>query len=215
MSTYYTWAEVLNPPVGRQGKAFSFGIFAPEQMRKCPNAPAPQKSVGFACTFSPMPDSPLTTIERVKYFRPHVLAIRRHKRRGGLGGERLFPTNIKMKVRNKTKDTIIVENAIMADTFWRRLIGLMGKAKLEDKCGIILTPCNSVHTMFMRFPIDVIFLSHKLEVLLIKQKLRPWAISPIIADAKYVLEINAGKALESRTEVGDTIDFLTCDIPPQ
>ncbi len=118
-----------------------------------------------------------------------------------------------MKVRNRTKNTIIVEKAIMADTFWRRLIGLMGKAKLEEKNGIILTPCNSVHTMFMRFPIDVIFLSHKLEVLLIKQNLRPWAISPIVVGARYVLEVNAGKALESRTEVGDTIDFLPCDIP--
>ena len=117
-----------------------------------------------------------------------------------------------MRIRNKTKETIIVENAIMGDTFWRRLIGLMGKAELEDNSGIILTPCNSVHTMFMRFPIDVIFLNNKLEVLLIKQNLRPWSISPIVAGAKYVLEVNVGKTLESRTEVGDTIDFLPCDI---
>ena len=118
-----------------------------------------------------------------------------------------------MKVRNKTKNSIIVEKAIMADTFWRRLVGLMGKAELGDNSGLILTPCNSVHTMFMRFPIDVIFLNHKLEILLIKQDLRPWSISPIVAGAQYVLEVNAGKALEGRTEVGDTIDFLPGDIP--
>ena len=117
-----------------------------------------------------------------------------------------------MKVRNKTKNTTVVEKAIMADTFWHRLIGLMGKSELGDNSGIILTPCNSVHTLFMRFPIDVIFLNNKLEILLIKQNLQPWSISPIVARAKYVLEVNAGRALASLTEVGDTIAFLPGDI---
>jgi len=120
-----------------------------------------------------------------------------------------------MKVRNKTKNTIVVEEALMADTFWRRLIGLMGKPELEENSGIILTPCNSVHTLFMRFPIDVIFLNNKLEVLLIKQNLRPWSISPIVANAKYVLEVNAGKTLASHTEIGDSIDFLPCETPTE
>ncbi|MEI7880862.1 MAG: DUF192 domain-containing protein, partial [bacterium] len=47
---------------------------------------------------------------------------------------------------------------MVADTFWKRSIGLMGKPGLKAGQGLLLSPCGSIHTCFMRFPIDIIFL---------------------------------------------------------
>ena len=62
------------------------------------------------------------------------------------------------RVENRSKGTVLAEEAGHARGYWRRLIGLMGRARLADGEGLIFTPCRGIHTYFMRFPIDLVFI---------------------------------------------------------
>ena len=64
---------------------------------------------------------------------------------------------IYLKILNLTRNAILAEKAIIADSFFRRLQGLLGQDSLASGAGLILKPCDSIHTFFMRFPIDAAF----------------------------------------------------------
>lgn len=109
------------------------------------------------------------------------------------------------QVVNMTKGLVLATSVVKANTFWRRAVGLLGRSSLSDGEGILITPCNCVHTWFMRFVIDVVFLARDLTVLRTIENLRPWRVSPLIPGARHVLELPAGKIAASRTEVGDRL----------
>lgn len=91
-------------------------------------------------------------------------------------------------------DKIIVAGKVKsADTFIQRFIGLMGKTVLESDEGLLLKNCSSIHCFFMRFPIDVVYLSADMKVLA-TETIKPWHIGSFIKDAKHVLELPEGKA---------------------
>lgn len=80
-----------------------------------------------------------------------------------------------------------------ADTFVKRLRGLMFLKQFPDDFdALVLSPCNAVHTMFMRYSIDIIFLDKHMNVLFICHQLKPVRFSPVIKNAKYVIELPAG-----------------------
>ena len=114
---------------------------------------------------------------------------------------------MKYKLINKTKNNVIVENIILADNFWTRMCGLMGKKELKNNEGLLLKPCNAVHMMFMRFPIDVIFLDKEFMVVKIIDNLRPWCTSPIVRDAFHVVELGAGITAQKRINIGDKLSL--------
>ena len=87
-------------------------------------------------------------------------------------------------------NTILADNVALADSFIKRLIGLMGRKCLTDGEGLLLN-CSSVHCFFMKFPIDVVYISKDMTVLG-TQTLKPWRIGKWIAGTKYVLELRAG-----------------------
>ena len=64
----------------------------------------------------------------------------------------------KMRVRNLSRDADLADHATVADNFWRRLRGLLGRSGLEAGEGLVIRPCNSVHMLGMRFPLDVLYL---------------------------------------------------------
>ena len=80
----------------------------------------------------------------------------------------------------------------IADTFMSRFIGLMGKKHLDY--GLLITPCNSVHTFFMKVPIDIVFLDSSYTVLEIKKDARPWRTVSYNAKACRILELPSGMA---------------------
>lgn len=90
------------------------------------------------------------------------------------------------------KNEVILENIRLADTFLKRLIGLMGKSKLNSDEGLIIRPCNSIHTFFMKFNIDVVFIDSDFKIVDIYIDLAPWKISKIYKNAKFVIEGKAG-----------------------
>lgn len=105
-------------------------------------------------------------------------------------------------VSNRDNDLFLVNNLSIASTFWKRLCGLLPYKELPDGQGLLITPCNSVHTWFMRFNIDVLYLDEELRVVAAFENVPPWRFLPIKKQARSVLELPAGKIKETSTQIG-------------
>jgi uncharacterized protein len=119
----------------------------------------------------------------------------------------------------RTKDVVLVnrngavvcDRCTVADTMLARMRGLLGRSHLPRGEGILLRPCPSVQTLFMRFPIDVVFLDRDGVVLKVVENLRPWR-SAGGRRAHATLELAAGEAARVGIAVGDR---LTAESPPE
>ncbi len=96
------------------------------------------------------------------------------------------------------------DNVRLADRFFSRLKGLLGKRCLLPGEGLLISPCNQVHTFFMRFPIDVVLITKDLKIACV-ETLSPDKIGTRVKEAAYVLEVAAGSARQFMLESGDTI----------
>ncbi len=111
-----------------------------------------------------------------------------------------------MIVFNKTKNRQVVSGALKADTFMTRLFGLIPRKTMGPEEGLWLDPCAMIHTCFMNFPIDAVFLDAGCRVVKICPALKPWRCSPWVHGAKSVLELASGAAA-GRVEVGDVLEI--------
>lgn len=100
----------------------------------------------------------------------------------------------------------VIFNAALADTCSQRLVGLLKYQSIADDSALILMRCNSVHTVGMRFPIDVVFLDCKGNVLGIVEALRPFRFT-ILRHATTVLECNSYFAKRSGLRVGTRLHW--------
>jgi len=98
----------------------------------------------------------------------------------------------------------VCERCVLADTALARMKGLLGRRELPSGEGVLLRPASSVHTAFMRFPIDAVFLDSNLEVLKVVPRLRPWRTASG-RRAKAVLELAAGECERRSLRVGDRL----------
>ncbi len=78
----------------------------------------------------------------------------------------------------------VVARLQIADGFWSRLVGLQFRRALPPDAALLLVPCHSVHTCFVRFPLDVAFLDRHGAVLAIRRNLRPWRLFPCMRNSK-------------------------------
>jgi uncharacterized membrane protein (UPF0127 family) len=101
-------------------------------------------------------------------------------------------------------DRVLCEHCAVADRPLARLRGLLGRSELPAGEGLLLRPSPSIHTWFMRFPIDVLFLDRDLHVLGIRPKLRPWRMA-WQKGARAVLELAAGEAQRRDIRSGDQL----------
>lgn len=99
----------------------------------------------------------------------------------------------KVAIKNNQGE-ILVKQCRLADRFFSRLIGLLGQKGLSAGTGLILLPCDMVHTLGMRFPIDVVFVDRNGLVLATRAGLKPNRIAPRVAGAYAVIELPAGDA---------------------
>lgn len=113
-----------------------------------------------------------------------------------------------MEIINKKNNEILAQKVIIADKFLSRLMGLMFKKKLEKNAGMLIYPCNSVHTFFMKFPIDVVFISKEYEVLYVIENMSPGKTSKFIKRAKSVLELPSGVIEKTKTKKGDFLRII-------
>lgn len=95
-------------------------------------------------------------------------------------------------VKENGEREIIAERLAIADKFWPRLLGLMGKKMLINGCALLLFPCSSIHTFFMRFPIDVVYIDRDWNIVKTVKNLQPWKVDFGSRKARYTLELPAG-----------------------
>jgi uncharacterized protein len=106
---------------------------------------------------------------------------------------------------NLTRDRCVCVSEL-ADRPLRRMRGLMGRRGLPAGEGLLVSPAPAVHTAFMRFPIDVLFLDRDLRVLDIVEQLVPWRIA-VKRRARSVLELSAGECARRGVESGDRLEL--------
>jgi uncharacterized protein len=90
----------------------------------------------------------------------------------------------------------------VARTFADRLVGLLGQSSLRDGEGVLFMPGGSIHTLGMRFTIDVVFLDATLKVLKVAAGVRPWRFAWAPGGTRYVLELGEARAAAARLSPG-------------
>jgi uncharacterized membrane protein (UPF0127 family) len=109
-------------------------------------------------------------------------------------------------VRNLTRDTVLGQSVDVADTSAKRRTGLLKHRRLEPGEGLWISPCESVHTFFMKFPIDLVYLDKHRKVRKVRNSVPAWRLSACLL-AESVLELPAGTAQQTDTRPGDMLAF--------
>ena len=113
-------------------------------------------------------------------------------------------------VVNVTRRTLLVSDLDVAETGWQRMKGLLGRSirDFHNGKGLWLRGCEGIHTIGMKFPIDVAYLDSANRVIWLYRNLGPFRIGRVKRDAESVLELPAGVLAGSMTEIGDLLQFV-------
>lgn len=110
-----------------------------------------------------------------------------------------------MMITNTTRQTTIANTVGVARWFWQRFMGLMGKPGLPEGHGLWIMRCSQIHSCFMRFPFDAIFIDKHNTIVGLVENMPAWRLSSWFRGAAGVLELPAGTIAKSRTDVGDVV----------
>ena len=108
---------------------------------------------------------------------------------------------------NLTRGVHLTECGRVADTFYTRLIGLLNDKQLEYGDGMWIKPCNSIHSIGMRFVFDAVFLDKNPRVVHLVREMKPWRASKLVFSADSVLELPSGLISQTATELGDQFEM--------
>ncbi len=100
---------------------------------------------------------------------------------------------------------LVVARLEIARTLWEQSVGLMGRRGLHEDDGLLILRCNSIHTCFVKFKIDAVFLDAELRVVRVCPNLAPWRIAGPICGAKSTLELPAGTVRQKQITVGQRL----------
>jgi uncharacterized membrane protein (UPF0127 family) len=109
-------------------------------------------------------------------------------------------------VTNLSRGTVLATSLEVADSGAKRNKGLLGRKALDLGGGLWIVPCQSVHTFFMQFPIDLVYLDRKNRIKKVSDSVRPWRIS-VCFSAHSILELPSGTIRDTLTKPGDTLEF--------
>ncbi len=112
-------------------------------------------------------------------------------------------------VFNRTRNAYLATSLSVAGTHWSRLRGLMGRhaASFPAGNGLWIIPSRGVHTLAMRFPIDVLYLDRDKHVVHVEENLKPWRVAKVSMQTASVLELPGNTLKSSGTAVGDEIEI--------
>ncbi|MGB6690360.1 MAG: DUF192 domain-containing protein [Terracidiphilus sp.] len=119
---------------------------------------------------------------------------------------------MRMHVANLTRNTVIATSVEVADSGPTRSKGLLGRKGLDPGTGLWIVPCEAVHTFWMQFPIDLIYLDRDLRIRKLRTGVPPWRLSGCLT-AHSVLELASGAIRDSQTQSGDKLDFSELPLP--
>ncbi len=112
-----------------------------------------------------------------------------------------------MRMQVKYKETILCEELKIADDFFSRLIGLMFKNKMVGFDGLLIKQCNSIHTFFMRYALDIVFLNKEMKVVKVIENIKPWRMTLMYFKSSQVLELKGG-TLNNRLKKEDQLEIV-------
>ena len=107
-------------------------------------------------------------------------------------------------MRNQTRSAVLGDAVEVADTSAKRRVGLLKHERLEPGTGLWIVPCESVHTFFMKFPIDLVYLDRKRKVRKVRNAVPAWRLSMCLT-AHSILELPAGVIEKTGTLPGDEL----------
>lgn len=122
-----------------------------------------------------------------------------------VGRGRSWPDHV--RIINQSKGTVVAVRAAVARSVWDRGRGLMFRKSLDPGTGLVIDPCGSIHSMWMRFPIDVLYISRDDAVVRADTAMPPWRIGPLFAGGRLVIELPEGTIATSQTEFGDRLVY--------
>ncbi len=126
--------------------------------------------------------------------------------RTGEAGNTSQMAEAKLRVWNRTRDVLVASAADVANTSQKRRDGLLKRTGLGPGEGLWIAPCEAVHCFFMKFTIDVVFLTKDKRVVKVRPSLKPWRLAACLR-AHSVLELAEGAIEASGTRVGDQLEF--------
>jgi uncharacterized membrane protein (UPF0127 family) len=106
------------------------------------------------------------------------------------------------KMREADTGRVVVARLEIADTLWKQTVGLLGRSNLAPDYGLWLEPCNGIHTLGMRFPIDVLFLDKEGRALRLLSHVKAWRFCGPLWKARTVVELPAGTIQARALQVG-------------
>lgn len=118
----------------------------------------------------------------------------------------------RVRVVNRTRGSLLAERAELADNYWTRFVGLMGRRELPSGTGLVLKPGGGIHMWFMRIPLDVVHVDKRDRVTHVLRGIKPWRFGPLFVGSKLAIELPAGAADE--TQVGDEVQIERIAVTP-
>jgi uncharacterized protein len=110
-------------------------------------------------------------------------------------------------VLNTTRNTVLGERIGVAETSLSRMVGLLGKHGLEAGTGLLIFPSQAVHTVAMKFPIDVLFVDKRWRVVGMRPEMVPYRVTGIHWKARCVIELPSGQIAKTSTQIGDQLSI--------
>ena len=117
----------------------------------------------------------------------------------------------RLQVLNITRHAVLASRLEVANSGSRRSKGLLGRARLDPGEGLWILPCEAVHTFFMQFPIDLVYLDRKNRIRKIRSAVPPWRLSACLS-AHSVLELVPGTIRDTQTQPGDILEFSAASL---
>jgi uncharacterized membrane protein (UPF0127 family) len=127
-----------------------------------------------------------------------------------LTGRKANP-DLRLRVSNLTRQTVLASHAELADHGENRRRGLLGRQQLSPGEGLWITPCEAVHTFGMQFPIDLVYLDRNHRIKKVKSNVGPWRLSACLS-AHSVLELASGTIRETQTMPGDKLEISSAPL---
>jgi uncharacterized membrane protein (UPF0127 family) len=112
-----------------------------------------------------------------------------------------------VRITNTTRGAELANNGRRANTFLTRLVGLLGRSALKPGEALLIEPCSSVHTAFMRFTIDVVYIDKGGKVVKTSPNMRPFRVGGVFKASCSVIELPKGTIEATHTAPGDEIAF--------
>ena len=119
----------------------------------------------------------------------------------------------RVRIVDLANGTVVAEAAEVADSFWARGLGLLGRSPLRQGQALVIVPCGSVHSIGMTYPIDVLHVGRDGRVLKVLEDFRPHRFAPLVWGSRLAVELPAGTAERLGIKRGNAIELQ--DLPRQ